>query len=167
MKKLFCIITVFTFLLLCGCSANNPNVTAITENLSFIAEIDSNDEKFIFDVKISKEDDITFLVVSPERIKGTIFEYSGSKLKTNLGKLVYDLKISDLPKDSPIRLICEVFSNAKTRKDDVKLKNDEFFISGDTNTYSYKLYLGTTGLPLKITDSKTHKTVIISKATIT
>ncbi len=166
MKKLFCLINILGFLFLCGCNNNIADATAITEGISFTAEIEIADENYIFDVRIPQKSKMILKATAPKIINETVFEISGTQMKISCGELSYTASLSDLPENSPIRFISYVFSDASLKKNEVNFKENTYFICGKNEIYDYKLYLGTTGLPIKITDSKTNLTAIIKQATI-
>lgn len=166
MKKLLFFILLGVFLTLCGCDNANSGVSAITGELKFSAKIEYNDETYEFDVEIPESSKTIMKAVSPKRIKDNVFEFSGDKVSVRLGELEYKTSPRNLPNVSPVRFIYEVFENAEKNKNNVTLKNNEYFISGKTENYEYTLFIGNSGLPIKITDKKNNISAIIKQATI-
>lgn len=166
MRKTFCILVSLGLLLLCGCKSESCGVTAITDGLKFTAKIEYKKECYAYNVEIPKESNMRMEAVFPENLKGMILEFSDTSVTVNYNGIEYNMTLSDLPLSSTIGFIYTVFSDAGTKKEDIILRNDEFFISGKTPAYEYNLYFGTTGLPIKVTDDKNDITAIIENATI-
>ncbi len=167
MKKLLYLILFGVFLTLCcGCDKLNSDVIAVTSELKFISKIEYNDEIYEFEVEIPKNSKVIMKTLSPKRIKGTVFEVSENIVTVNLEQLEYKTSLHNLPSVSPVRFIYEVFTNAENKRNNVTLKDNEYFISGKTPTYEYTLFMGNSGLPIKITDKKINISAIIKQAAI-
>jgi len=164
-KKIFSILVTAVLILLCGCDKiHNP--TALTEKISFNAEIDYNNEKYELKVKIPKNSNIIIEMDSPERLKGSIFEFSNSNLTFNSQGLSYKTSAENLPSVSPVGFIYYVFSDVAKKSDQVNFQNDEYFISGKIKNYNYKFSFGASGLPIKIIDNKNNITAFIKGVSI-
>lgn len=166
MKRILSLTFSVIFILLCGCNNISPGIVAVTEGLSFIAKVDYNNEIYEFKVEITQKNKMIMQVLSPKRIENFVFEFSGDSVAFGLGDLKHKSQIDALPEISPASFIYSVFSDAAKHKTDIALKNNEYFIIGTAEKYEYKLFIGTSGLPIKITDSENNITAIIKQATI-
>ena len=166
MRKFICLIFSLVFIVLCGCDNKNNQVTAITSGLSFTALVEYKNEEYEFKVTIPKDSVMTAEIISPKRIKGSIFEFSNSNLLFRCDDLEYKTSLQNLPENFPVGFVYSVFCDIAEKSQQVQIQNDQHFISGKTQNFNYKLLLGNTGLPIKITDNKNNITAIIKQATI-
>ena len=160
MKKLSIILCFCLFL--CGCSATNNKITPVSRSVSFNAEINYQSEPFDFFVTINENGE-TYI---ENRQDGYIIEFLKTSVNFKYGDLVYKTETSALPDDFKLDLIHNIFSEISTSKPTVVAKNDEFFIDGETENYKYKVFLGLSGLPLKITEKNNNISIIISNAKV-
>lgn len=166
MKKRLCFILVLVLAFLCGCNNNQSNISAITKNLKFTAEINYNNEAFKFDFEIHDDGKTIMKAISPERIKNTVFELYDNNILIKSNKLEYKSTLENLPVVSPISFIYNVFKCVGKNNIKAIEENNQYFISGITETYQYKLFIGSSGLPIKIIDDKNKISAIITKVTI-
>ena len=166
MKKTFCLIISLLVFTLCGCNQRNSQTAAISQGLSFTAEIDYDAQKYKFKVQIPDIQNVSMEAVYPDRLKGTLYKFSGSEVNVSCKELDYKINISDLPKVSPITFIYEIYSDINANDYEVSFENDEFYISGESENYSYNLFLGRTGLPIKIEDNENNISAVITEASI-
>lgn len=166
MRKTFCLIILLLVFTLCGCNKKSSQTVAVSQGLSFTAEISYASQKYKFRVQIPDIQDTTIETVYPERLKGTFYKFSGSEANVSCKELNYKINISDLPKVSPITFIYEIYSDINANDYEVSFENDEFYISGESENYSYNLFLGRTGLPIKIEDNENNISAVITEATI-
>lgn len=163
MKKIFCLILCLCFIILSGCNKKSSGVTAVTTGLSFTADVSFFDIKTTYNIKISENGEM-----EAESVSGNT---SGMKLKcldeiieVSFKGLSYSTNISALPDGVISEFIYSAFKNADTTT--VFSKDKQYYINGENEKYSYKIYLGQTGLPLKIEETEKGITVIIKNATV-
>lgn len=155
MKKL--VIICFIFVFLCSCSNERANFLPITDSLSFNAKI--NDEEMQYFVKIENKE--TYIEADEVSLN-----FKGDSASIRLDKLEYKTEISALPEGIYIDFIHSVFLDASKKQTEILSRNDKFYLEGETKRYSYKIYFGSSGLPIKITDSKNNISVIILNAKV-
>jgi len=165
-RKSFCFFIALILVTLCGCSNGGTAVTAISKGISFNAEIKCENENYEFKVKIPENSNMILETVSPKKIAGSVFKISNSGATFVCGEIEHKTSLESLPKSSPVGFIYSVFSDIASRPVEAEFENDEYFITGETANYDYKLILGNTGLPIKIYDNKNNITAIIKEASI-
>ena len=160
MKKLSVLLCLCLFL--CGCSAANSKITPICHSLSFNAEINYQNQPFEFSVTINDNGD----TIIESKKEGYSVEFSGKGVNFKYGDLVYKTELSALPDDFKLDLIHTVFSDISKNKPTVISKNDEYYVEGETEKYKFKVFLGLSGLPIKLTEDNNNISIIISKAKV-
>ena len=166
MKKLFCLFVCIILILLCGCKNKSSDVTAVTTGLKFTAVIDYGGKSYECDVEIPKNSNIIIKAVNPESLNGMIYNFSDSGVKIDFNGLTYDTDITALPKNSVFGFIYDIFRDADKNKENVKVHNDDLLITGKTGAYEYNMFLGSSGLPIKIEAEENGITAFINRVTI-
>ena len=149
-----------------GCGQKNSRTQVISEGLSFFSEIETESQKYKFEVKIPDIHNMTMKAVYPDRLNGTVFEFDDDSVNIICKDLEYKINLSSMPKISPVNFIHEVYCDINSKKYDVSFENDQFFVSGKSENYEYDMFIGTTGLPLKISDEANGISAVISQATV-
>ena len=147
MKRTLLIFTlILTAVLNIGCSKKSPEVTLVTTGLIFNLEYTAQNTNFKYNVKIDEKGDFTATVLEPENLKGYV-------IKTENGKFLGEFKgLSAEVDGGAVKTIYNCFNTAKNSA--ASEENGEYKISGKAD-FSFNLYLGQTGLPLKLeTDLK-------------
>ncbi len=158
MKKILCLILFI--LLLCGCSAKSKNIEPITRGLSFECEINYYNEIYECNVAISEKGETKIDFSSPKEISGLKLLYLTDKVTADYYGLQYDIK-TKLPQFSMGDIVYKVFSqNYDTVFDD----DGEYYV--ENKNLNCKIYLGATGLPIKIEENSKKFHIIIKNATI-
>lgn len=160
MKRLFCIILII--LTLCGCETTANNITPKTKGISFEAEVSCYNEKYECNAVISQNGDTVIEITSPEDIRGLTFKFIANKLTIEYQGLEYKYN-STSPEHSVANFIYETLNSEQP---EVVKNNDEFYTEGKTENFNYRLFVGATGLPLKICDISGGYEAIIKNATI-
>lgn len=164
MKTLFCFITAFVLVLsLAGCKKSAKEVVPKTQDISFNAEITFYNESFECAVTLTEKDGMTLTLSHPEDISGLEFKIKSGNITATFNGLEYKTDSSSLPQQDIASFIYQVFKNSDS---EVFEEDDNYYIEGKTDEYSYKLYLGLTGLPLKIEENSGIINVIIKDVTI-
>ena len=163
MKKIFILVLCFTCF--CGCKVKSPNVTAVTTGLSFSAEMLIDGVKYKYDTEILQDGSIKMAATEPENIKDLIISISQGKIKACYKGLEYNTDIGELPNGVVIDFLYCVFTDINSNNKKVSVKEDEFYIKGNTEKYDYTVAFGQSGLPLKIID-KSGIDIIIKNACI-
>ena len=161
MKKLLIIILLLFSIQ--GCKTKSPAVTPVTTGLEFIADISYQSDRYEYNVKINKNG-IT-------EIKSTFepqltYLFTGGKLTISHNDISHETEIQEINNKLPIDLIYSVFNSLSHTKAEPIFKNNNCYIKGNTEKYSYLCYFGMSGLPIKITESNYGITVTIKNASI-
>jgi len=164
-KKIICFIFCLCIISFSGCKKESSGVIPITTGLSFTAEISYQDSVYTYDVTISKKSETELTALSDE-IKGLKYRFSGQTLTERFNNLEHRVDISALPDRIITDFIHSVFLTVTEKQSKVISENDDFFITDQNDKYSFKIYFGETGLPLKIEDTKKGITATIKNATI-
>ena len=158
MKKIFCVFFIF-LLTLVGCKSKTKNISPVTKNISFNCDITFYNETYECKVVNTKNNNFNLIFTYPESING--LEYIITDKETTC---VYKgIKYNPTSKNFPHQNIVSFIYSALSSNNDKVFENDNnFYIKGD----NFSMYLGQTGLPLKIVDKNNIYTVIIKNATI-
>ena len=157
MKKLLCI---FSLLLLVGCT-KSAEIKPITRNISFTGEMTYYNEYYELSCEIDQSGNMEIGFTQPEELNALNFKIENGEIKSEFKGISYDF--SDPHKTAFIDFIYTVF---KADSPTVYEKDDEFFIKGSYDGGEYKMFLGASGLPIKITDSSGRFQIIIKNTTI-
>ncbi len=167
MKKIFLIL--LSLCLVCsGCSGYKKSsaVTAVTSGLSFTAKLSYDGKNYNYSVKIDKNGTTEIKNISANEKTGTDYIFENGTVTYKYNKLSYKTNISDIPQSSVADFIYTVFKETESKRNNVSYKNEEYYIKGETDKYKFTVYLGETGLPIKITDTKMDVLVIITESTL-
>ena len=104
-------------------------------------------------------------LTDPQSIYCMYIKLSDIKIKVNYNGLNYDTTIYELPQGTIIDFLYSAFSDVRLQECEVVKQNDEFFISGSTEKYNYKMIFGASGLPIEITEKSGIK-VTVKNATV-
>ena len=102
----------------------------------------------------------------PENEVGIDYLFENGKIIYKYNELEYIADISSLPESNLADFIPTVFSRLKDISDNVAYKNNQYYITDKTGKYEFTVYLGQTGLPIKITDKKNSIVAIIKNPTL-
>lgn len=163
MKKAFCFIICLSLFVCSGCNKKSSGVTAVTTGLSFTADISFYGLTTSYNVIISKDSVLEAEIISGSN-KGLRCKISGNNVDIIFNGLNYSTNISSLPEGIITDFLYTAFKNANTRT--VFTDDNQYYIVGDTEKYKYKIFLGLTGLPIKIEESQKDINVIIKNATV-
>ncbi len=167
MKKIL-LILISLCLIFSGCNGYNKssNVTAVTTELSFIAKLSYGENNYDYSVVIKKKGIIEMKYISKSGETGTDYIFQNGSVTYSYNGLSYKTDISSIPHSSVSDFIYTVFKETESQKNNVCYKNQEYYIKGETDKYKFKITLGQTGLPIKISDSKMGISVIIKNPTL-
>lgn len=146
MKKILCLIV--PIFLLCGCASKTQKITPVTKGLSFNAQIMHYNEAYECNVNIAKNGDTEVAFSLPENLSGLKVFYSGDSVTAEFKGIKYTALAQSLPQYSVSDTIYNIFSTNYT---EVFEKNDSYFVNYSGNDGEYKMFIGATGLPIKIT----------------
>lgn len=153
------------FLFISGCKKEKSKVKPITNNLSFTAEIEHNNIIYTYDTIINNDYEMELKATS-SGLSGLSYRFSGNTLTEKFNKLEHTIEISSLPDGVIIDFIYSVFSTISRNKTTVKFQDNQYFLSDKSDKYCFNMFLGQTGLPLKIEDKENGITVIIKNASL-
>ena len=164
MKRLFPLFLVL-FFIFCGCKGSR-NIDIVSENLSFTATVYKDGNPSVFNVKIDRNG--SFSLEQASNDKGYILKYrfSDDKVTVCYGKLEHTSPVSSLGKGNIIAFLPEVYKEIRTKNLKAKQEDNNFIISSKTENYDFSLYVGQSGLPLKLTDQRNNITIEFSNPTI-
>ncbi|MBQ6826036.1 MAG: hypothetical protein IJP34_05190 [Clostridia bacterium] len=165
MKRLSLIFFSFLIILLSGCNKKSSDVKIITSELTFLAEYENNNIKNEYFVEIKKDKTI-ISVVKPEKIEDTKFIFTENSCKVSYKEITADLNIKSNENFIP-RLIYSAFTNATNKEAEILTENKETYFSSRVEDLEFKLYIGNSGLPLKLIFPENNTEIIIKNATIT
>lgn len=158
MKKLFCVSFIF-LLTLVGCKSEAKNIAPVTNNISFNCDVTFYNETYECKVTNTKSNNFNLKFTYPESINGLEYIITDKKTTCVYKGIEYNLTSKNLAHQN----IANFIYSALTSKNDKVFENDNnFYIKND----NFKMYLGQTGLPIKIIDENKIYTVIIKNATI-
>lgn len=167
MKRIFLILLTFC-LVFSGCSGYKKSsaVTAVTTGLSFIAKLSYEDGNYDFSVKIDEKGITEIKNISNEEKVGTDYIFEDGTVTYRYNELSYKTNINSIVESSVADFIYTVFKETENKRNNVSYKNEKYYIKCETDKYKFTIYLGQTGLPIKITDTKKGVSVIIKNATL-
>ncbi len=145
MKRVFSVILVL--LLLTGCAANSTKIKPVTKGISFLCDVTYYNETYNCEGDIHKNGDTVIKFIGPSQLEGLKYTFTKNGVSVDFNEIEY---ISDkvVFESSVASFINEVLHN-----ENVQVLNDDdiFYTEGVTDEFDYKLELGATGLPIKIT----------------
>ncbi len=159
MKRLFSVILVL--LLLCGCKEVSK-VVPITKGITFSCEATYYNEAYECNCDVQKNGDMTVEFVAPADIEGLKFTFSKNGISVNFKEIEY-VSEKIVFENSVASLIHEALSQTDR---EVLEDADVFYIEGVNNEFEYKLELGATGLPIKITTRPDVAEIVFKKVKI-
>ncbi len=157
MKKLLC---VFLLLILTGC-ARASSITPITRNLSFTAEVTYYNEFYEISGEINQNGKMTLNFLEPEALKDIVFTITDNNIKAHFKGISYNY---NSPQQSDV--ISFIYNAFKEEAPTVYENDNDFFTKGKFDDFEYKLFIGQSGLPLKIIDSSGRFNVIFKNPSI-
>jgi hypothetical protein len=134
-------------MLLVGCGSAKTKVTPQTKGITFSCDVTYYNETYECKGETNDKGEMSIEFLSPEDINGLKFEFTQSGVTSSFKETEYKSQ-RIVFENSVATFIYEVLSSENT---DVFKENDRLFTEGVTDTFEYKLHLGGTGLPLKIT----------------
>ncbi len=167
MKKAVLILISFC-LVFSGCNGYNkiPDVTAVTSGISFIAKLSYMENHYDYSVTI-KENGVTEMkYISKSKETGIDYIFKKDTVIYSYDGLSHKTDISDLEDGSVSDFIYTVFRETEKLRNNVIYKNQNYYIKGETDKYKFKIFLGQTGLPIKIIDTKMGVSVVIKSPSL-
>ena len=137
----------------------------MTTGLSFTTEISAFDTSFSFFVEIDKNGSVSMKSI-PENEVGIDYLFENGKIIYKYNELEYIADISSLPESNFADFIPSVFSRLNDISNNVAYKNNQYYITDSTKKYEFTVYLGQTGLPLRITDKRNGILAVIKNPTL-
>ncbi len=145
MKRIFSVILVL--LLLSGCGIVSTKVEPVTKGLTFSCDITYYNETYSCNGDIHKNGDMEIEFISPADLEGLKYTFTDKGVAVNFNEIEY-ISQKIVFESSAASFINEVLQNCDTT---VMKHDDIFYTEGTTTDFEYKLELGATGLPIKIT----------------
>ena len=159
MKRIVSVILLL--LLLCGC-AGETKVEPVTRGITFNCEAVYYNENYECVCDVQKNGDMTVQFTWPADIEGLEFSFTKNGVKAHFRDLEY---INDkvIFENSVATLIYDVLSMEEAI---VLEEDDVFYTEGVSKDFDYKLQLGATGLPIKITTDPDVAQIVFKKVKI-
>lgn len=161
MKK---VLVLFGFLIffLAGCKTLSPDVTAVTTGLEFSAKVMAKEEEYNLFVTVAQDGSISISDLE----SGATFSFEKEQITVSLDGINYKTELSQNLENSVIGYIFSVLKSASLKQDEVYFKDGEYYLCDKAESFDYTLYLGQTGLPLKLCDTEHNIQIDISNAAI-
>lgn len=164
MKKVFSFLICSIILInLCGCKSNSE-VEATVSDISFTAEADYGGKKLEYAVKIDSAGNTETEILKSGKPSGFKVLNDGVNTVFTLDGIEHKTSLSSLPEGIITDLFYICFKDAAGKP--VQADENSFLVEGNTDKYNYKITLGETGLPLKLTESNLNISVIITNQSI-
>lgn len=161
MKKVL-VLLGFLIFFLAGCKTLSPDVTAVTTGLEFSAEVIADDKEYSLFVTVSQDGSISISDLS----NGATFSFENEQITVSFDGINHKTELSQNLENSVIGYIFSVLKSASLKKDEVYFKDGEYYIFDKADGFDYILYLGQTGLPLKLCDTEHNIRIDITNAAI-
>lgn len=159
MKKVFSIILV---LLLAGCGIKNANIVPVTKGIAFDCNVTYYNEVYECKGKTDAKGNMVIEFLSPTDIKGLRFAFKEGSVTSSFKDTEYKAQ-KIVFENSVASFVYDVLANANA---EVIKQGDLFYSEGVTDNFEYKLHLGGTGLPIKITTRPDAVTVVFENVKI-
>lgn len=161
MKKVLTVVSILIFFLT-GCKALSPDVTAVTTGLEFSAKVIAYEEEYNLFITVFEDATVEIINLSNE----AAYKLLGNEITISYGDIEYKTELSKTIENSVIGYIFSVLSSADDKKDDVLFKDGEYYLCDKGDGFDYTMYLGQTGLPLKLIDTAHDTEIIITDAAL-
>lgn len=145
LKKLF--VLPLAFLLLCGCG-ENKTVTPILNNISFIAQVDYGEDKFVANAIVA-DNALKLTVVQPEELKDLIVNITQNGVTSEFKGISYSPDINSLPQGAVVQILYNVLYDISSGKMAVR-SNENCVITGRVDGYKYTFNFSPSGLPISL-----------------
>lgn len=145
MKKILCLLVSILFL--CSCSKAKTNITPLTKGISFDATLSYYNENYEVSVIVAKNGNTEVLFNSPKELKGLKVKYAGDQICAEYSGIKYTTLQEGLPQYSVSDIIYKTFSEEYST---VYSNDDKYYVEYENDSLDLKMYLGATGLPIKI-----------------
>lgn len=144
MKKAFSVI--LALIVLSGCSAR-ANITPQTKGITFGCDVTYYNEVYECKGETSENGDTVIEFITPDDINGLKFKFTDKGVTVNFKDT--ELKSQKIVFENSVASF--IYTVLNSENTDVINENDLFFAEGVSGDFEYKLELGGTGLPIKIT----------------
>ena len=145
MKKILCLLILVLFL--CSCNVKSSNITPVTKGICFDADLSYYNETYQIKALIKENGDTEITFTSPKELSGLKISYIGDQITSDYNGIKYTSPLKESPQYSVSDIIYKIFS---TVYDNVITKDDSYYVESELDSLKYKLYIGATGLPIKI-----------------
>lgn len=159
-RLLLCSLLLLFFL--CACSSVST-VKPETENLAFTVVGVFDNIEYILSATTDDSSNLTLTVQNPENLANLKLCFTADTVKLNYLDLEKHISTESFGEYSFIRILYEGFLNA-SKTQSLEFQNDEYFLDYKIENQNFRIYFGSSGLPLKIEGENTE--IIIKGATI-
>lgn len=160
MKKILSVIFIFSFLT--GCGGNKTKVSPFTKGISFVSEVMYYNEMYECECDFQTNGDAEIKFKYPSEMENLTFLFTEKGTSAKFDDIEY-INEKSVFENSAASFIYEVLSNTDS---EVYKENDIFYTAGATDDFEWRLELGATGLPIKITTRSDAVEVVFKNVTI-
>ena len=135
-------------------------MTAVTTGLSFNAEITYNNDTYNYFVTIEKNGNMKITSLKDNNLS---YFFCGNTLETNYDNLTHKTILTEIPEQNITDFLYLCFKTLDKNKNDVLCKDNNFFLNCKNEKYRFKIYIGSSGMPLNLTEENFKLNVVFSK----
>lgn len=162
MKRFICLVLpLFFIFLFCSCNKSS-DVAAVTTGLSFTAKLSHQDKIYEYSYAFYKDGTAKADLIS-DKLTTSLF-FSDDTVKYSYMDLEHTQNLKLINENLIIDFIYKVLKDADGKKLD--LNNNCYSLTGKTDKYTYTIYFGETGLPIKIEEPQKNIEVLIKNPSI-
>ena len=162
-KKLFVLPLALLFLFVCGCAAK-PKSKPILNNISFIAEIDYGDNKFVCDTAIS-ENVLKLTVTEPDEIQDLNLTISQTEVETEFKGGSYTKSLDELASGSVAKIFHSLLNDILDNKS-ASYNDENCEITGKAEGFKYVFVFSPSGLPISLCVDELDLKIVFKNASI-
>lgn len=159
--SLILIFTAFT-----GCSGKSADITPVTENITFTAELTYYNECYEGNASVLQDGSMHIELLSPDELKGLSFNFDGEQAAAEFSGLKYNYKPAEMPEGAVCTYLYDIFSDIRKRNKAVISDKNGYYIYGDIGKSKYKMLLGATGLPISVDSEASGFSAVFKNATV-
>ena len=133
--------------MLCGCT-QKKNTIPILNNISFIAEINYSNDKFVCESSLS-DGDLKLIVKEPAEIKDLILVANKNGVAAEFLGVSYNADIISLPQRALAKLLFNILTDI-CNNESVTCDDGNCKITGRVDCYKYVFDFSPSGLPISL-----------------
>lgn len=162
--SVFSLIIIFTAFT--GCSGKKNDITPVTENITFTAELTYYNECYEGNASLSQDGSMHIELLSPEELKGLSFDFDGEQVTAEFSGLKYNYTSAQMPEGAVCTYLYDIFSDIRKGNKTVISDKSGYYIYGNIGKSKYKLLLGATGLPISVDSEASGFSAVFKNVTV-